>query len=33
MPDAENNWLPVDVDKREKYCDVKSGLRAFSSER
>ena len=29
MPEAENNRLPADVDKREKFCDDKSGLRAF----
>ena len=26
---AENSWLPVDVDNREKFCDDESGLRAF----
>ena len=29
MPEAENNPLPLDVDNREKFCDDKSGLRAF----
>ena len=29
MSEAENSWLPVDVDNREKFCDDKSGLRAF----
>ena len=33
MSDAGNNWLPVDFDNREKFCDDKSGLRAFSRER
>ena len=33
MSDAKNNWLPVDVDNREEFCDDKSGLRAFSRER
>ena len=33
MPEAENNRLPVDVDNREKFCDDKSSLRAFSRER
>ena len=31
--DAENSWLPVDVDNKEILCDDKSGLRAFSRER
>ena len=31
--DAENSWLPVDVDNREKFCDDESGLRAFQRER
>ena len=29
MPEAGNNWFPVDVDNREKICDDRSGLRAF----
>ena len=29
MSEAENSWLPVDVDNREKFCDDKCGLRAF----
>ena len=29
MYDAENNWLPVDVDNREKFCDDKDGLCFF----
>ena len=29
MFEAENCWLPSDVDNREKFCDDKSGLRAF----
>ena len=33
MSDAENIWLPVDVDNREKFWDDKNGLRAFSRER
>ena len=33
MSEAENSWLPVDVDNREILYDDKSGLRAFSSER
>ena len=31
--DAENSWLPVDVDNRETLCDDTSGLRACSHER
>ena len=31
--DAENSWLPVDVDNRETLCDDNSGLRAYSRER
>ena len=31
--DAENIWLPVDVDNRETLCDDNSGLRACSHER
>ena len=31
--DAENSWLPVDVDNRETLCDDNSGLRACSRER
>ena len=26
--DAENSWLPVDVDNEKTLCDDKSGLRA-----
>ena len=33
MSEAENSWLPVDVDNKEILCDDKSGLRAFSRER
>ena len=33
MSDAESNWLPVDVDNREKLCDDESGLRSSSRER
>ena len=33
MSYAENNWLLVDFDNREKICDDRSGLRAFSRER
>ena len=33
MSDTENNWMPVDVDNREKFCDDESGLRAYSRER
>ena len=29
MPEAENNRLLVDVDNREKFCDDRSGFRAF----
>ena len=29
MPEAENNWLHVDGDNREKFCDDESGLPAF----
>ena len=31
--DAENSWLPVDVDNRETLCDDTRGLRACSHER
>ena len=31
--DAENSWLPVDIDNRETLSDDKSGLRAFQLER
>ena len=31
--DAENSWLPVDVDNKETLCDDKIGLRACSPER
>ena len=31
--DAENSWLPVDVDNMETLCDDNSGLRACSHER
>ena len=31
--DAENSWLPVDVDNRETLCDDKSGLHTCSHER
>ena len=31
--DAENSWLPVDVDSMETLCDDNSGLRACSRER
>ena len=30
--DAENSWLPVDIDNRET-CDDKSGLHTCSHER
>ena len=33
MAEAENSWLPVDVDNKEILCDDKRGLRAFSRER
>ena len=33
MSEAENSWLPVDVDNKEILCGDKSGLRAFSRER
>ena len=33
MSEAENSWLPVDVDNKEILCDDKRGLRAFSRER
>ena len=33
MSEAENSWLPVDVDNKEILCDDKRGLRAFSCER
>ena len=28
--DAENSWLPVDIDYRETLCDDKSGLHTCS---
>ena len=28
--DAENSWLPVDVDNRERLCDDTRGLHACS---
>ena len=28
MSDAENSWLPVDVDNEKTLCDDNSGLRA-----
>ena len=31
--DAENSWLPVDIDNNETLCDDKSGLRTCSYER
>ena len=31
--DAENSWLPVDIDNRETLCDDKSGLHTCSHER
>ena len=31
--DAENSWLPVDVDNKETLCDDKIGLCACSPER
>ena len=31
--DAENSWLPVDVDNWKTLCDDNSGLRACSRER
>ena len=31
--DAENSWLPVDVDNRETLCGDKSGLHTCSHER
>ena len=31
--DAENSWLPVDVDNKETLCDDTRGLRACSHER
>ena len=31
--DAENSWLPFDVDNKETLCDDNSGLRACSHER
>ena len=30
MSEAENSWLPVDVDNKEILCDDKRGLCAFS---
>ena len=31
--DAENSWLPVNVDNNETLCDDKSSLRTCSHER
>ena len=31
--DAENSWLPVDVDNKETLCDDNSNFRACSHER
>ena len=31
--DAQNSWLPVDVDNRETLRDDKSGLRAYGEQR
>ena len=31
--DAENSWLPVDIDNRETLSDDKSGLHTCSHER
>ena len=31
--DAENSWLPVDVDNKETLCDDTRGLRACAHER
>ena len=33
MSEAENSWLPVDVDNKEILCDDKRGLCALSRER
>ena len=33
MSEAENSWLPVDLDNKEILCDDKNSLRAFSRER
>ena len=33
MSEAENSWLPVDVDNKEIICDDKRGLCALSRER
>ena len=33
MSEAENSWLPVDLDIEEILCDDKNSLRAFSRER
>ena len=33
LGDAENSWLPVDVDNRVMLCDDESDLRACSRER
>ena len=33
MYDAENSWLPDDVNNREKFSDDKRGLRACLRER
>ena len=33
MSEAENSWLPVDVDNRETLCDDKSGLHTCSHGR
>ena len=31
--EAENSWLPVDVDNKDQLCDDNIGLHAFSRER
>jgi hypothetical protein len=33
MSEAENSWVPVDVDNKEILCDDKRGLCAISRER
>ena len=33
MSEAENSWLPVDLDNKEILCDDKNSIRAFSRER
>ena len=33
MSEAENSWLPVDIDNKEILCYDRNSIRAFSRER